>query len=244
MSKFQNLNVASLFEIRHNQGRTQLEIARIKALLSDDWDPRAIGDITDEYILLSPLMRATFISLINSPVSTSRRAIFFTKALSGVAFLHSHGLCHRDIKPGNTLIPSYDPPEALLCDFGCVSDKPEIMYDSPGTVSYLAPEQKPGLLHGPTVDYWACGLVGYELLAQETTRGRVEAGVVLDRYHQVLDSLNADMAQCCKMMLDLDPTQRMPAEDAVIRLELTFLQDGEEDGGLDYQSISNKRKLR
>lgn len=54
------------------------------------------------------------------------------------------------------------------------------MYDSPWTVPYLAPEQRKGQTHDPTVDYWACRLVGYELLTDEATQQRAEAGTMLE----------------------------------------------------------------
>lgn len=89
------------------------------------------------------------------------------------------------------------------------------MYDSPGTVPYLAPEQRKGLTHDPTVDYWACGLVGHELLTGEVTQQRVEFGSMLKGYHRKLDAIGSVMAECCKSMLDANPTLRMPAKDAV-----------------------------
>jgi serine/threonine protein kinase len=216
--------------------------ARIKALLGEEWDPRLQGDITDEYIIFSPLMNATFQSLTTSTLPVSRLEHFFSKLLDGVAFLHDHGLCHRDIKPVNILIRSYDPPEALLCDFGCVSDKLKILYDSPGTVPYLAPEQRPGLVHGPTVDYWACGLVGYELLTREVTVGRIEVRLLLDTYHQRLDSTGSVMAKCCKKMLHPDPTLRMPAKDAAKALEPVLA--AEEARTETVVSLPSNKKIR
>lgn len=48
------------------------------------------------------------------------------------------------MKPDNILVRSYEPPDAMLTDFGCASDNPTILYDWPGTVPYLAPEQVEG----------------------------------------------------------------------------------------------------
>ncbi|CAO2648699.1 Nn.00g079660.m01.CDS01 [Neocucurbitaria sp. VM-36] len=235
-------SIASPFEIRHNPCRSQVEIARIRTLLGGDCDPEEQGDITDEYIIFAPLLNATFRSIVAAALSTSRNHVFFGKLLSGVAFLHDHGLCHRDMKPVNILIRSFHPPEVLLCDFGCVSNKAQIMYDAPGTIPYLAPEQRPGETHDPTVDYWACGLVGYELLTGEAMHTRVESRAVLKRYHAKLDEVGGLMAECCKSMLDFDPTLRMPAKDAV---QVLSAARGEEDARVvKPMSQTKKMKLR
>lgn len=181
-----------------------------------------MGDITNEYIIFSPLLNATFHSIITSTLPESRRTQFFANLLEGVAFLHDQGLCHRDIKPGNILIRSYDPPEALLSDFGCASDQTSILYDRPGTIAYLAPEQREGLKHGRAVDYWACAIVGYELLTSEVTHGRIEPGPVLDYYHKMLEERGSVMAECCRDMLSADPDARMTARDAANALKLFF----------------------
>lgn len=217
--------------------------ARIKALLGGNWDPSAQGDITDEYIIFSPLLNATFRSIItnSSSLPMSRLELFFIKLLDGVAFLHDKGLCHRDIKPVNILIRSFDPPEALICDFGSLSDKSEIMYDSPGTVPYLAPEQRKGRTHDPTVDYWACGLVGYELLTGEVTQQRVEAGTMLEVYHEKLDGIGTVMAKCCKNMLHRNPMMRMPARDAAEAIRGAVVVELENS---EVETRSRSKKIR
>jgi serine/threonine protein kinase len=103
------------------------------------------------------------------------------------------------------------------------------MYDSPGTVPYLAPEQRKGRTHDPTVDYWACGLVGYELLTGEVTQQRVEAGAMLESYKLKLETIGSVMAKCCKSMLDANPTLRMPAKDAAEALRSAFATEEKSD---------------
>lgn len=51
-----------------------------------------------------------------------------------------------------------------MIDFGCATTEEGILYDWPGTVPYLAPEQREGERHGHQVDYWACALVGVKIL--------------------------------------------------------------------------------
>jgi serine/threonine protein kinase len=172
-------------------------------------------NITDEYIIISPLLNATFRSLYTSKVSHVGRSIFFSQLLEGVAFLHEHGICHRDIKPDNILVRSYDPPEAMLTDFGCASDRPQILYDSPGTISYLAPEQVEGNMHGRAVDYWSCGVVGLELILEKTVGTRIQAGHSLARYQEFLRSSQSPLNVCALAMLQAKPDSRMTAAEAL-----------------------------
>ena len=181
------------------------------------------NNITDEYIIISPLLNATFRSLYTSNVSHVGRSIFFSQLLEGVAFLHKHGICHRDIKPDNILVRSYDPPEAMLTDFGCASERPQILYDSPGTISYLAPEQVEGKMHGRAVDYWSCGVVGLEFILEKTVGTRILAGRSLARHQEFLLSSQSPLNVCALAMLQVDPDSRMTAAEA-----LPYFQDMEE----------------
>lgn len=203
---------------------TQRLQARIRNLLGQEWDPAQQGNITDEIIIFSPLLHGNLRAVISSPtVSELSRAVFFAKILSAVGFLHANGLCHRDIKPDNILIESLNPPVPKITDFGCASDESSILYDKPGTIAYLAPEQVEGKHHAFPVDYWACGLVGVELLSKEETRNRIVPGPQLHALQKRMTDFKCTvkfMPFCCRRMLDNDPENRMTAEEAfnVLRL--------------------------
>ncbi len=68
---------------------------------------------------------------------------FFKKLITGIAYLHSRDIVHRDIKLENILISNTG--EVKICDFGvsCFlgkSDKNRQIYDCCGTPAYMAPE--------------------------------------------------------------------------------------------------------
>lgn len=151
------------------------------------------------------------------------RSIFFSQLLEGISFLHEHGICHRDVKPDNILVKSYDPPEAMLTDFGCASDRTRIPYDRPGTISYLAPEQVEGQTHGRAVDYWACGVVGLELVLGKVIGSRIETERHLARYRGSLCPSESSLNICALGMLQVNPGSRMTAAEA-----LPYFQDLEE----------------
>lgn len=191
---------------------------RIRSNLDEKWQPTPY-DVTDEYLIISPLLNATFRSLYESNVNTDGRAIFFAQLLDAVAFLHENGICHRDIKPDNILVKSYDPPAAMLTDFGCASDKSVILYDFPGTISYLAPEQVEKRTHDRSVDYWSCGLVGLELTLRRTYGRRIMSSDDLSECQKHLESSDSPTAICAGRMLQLEPSARLTAEEGLKLLE-------------------------
>jgi protein-serine/threonine kinase len=91
-------------------------------------------------------------------------------------FLHSQGIAYRDLKPDNVVID--DTGHVLLCDFGLsrpVDPRTGLVVNASagGSTSYKAPEitrghQEP---HGIAVDWWALGVVCYELFTGKTPFG-------------------------------------------------------------------------
>ena len=84
-----------------------------------------------------------------------------TSILAALAAVHSSGIVHRDVKPGNVMVASDG--RILLTDFGIAqpddSTSLTMTGNVVGTVRYLAPEVMRGERAGPPADLYACGVV-------------------------------------------------------------------------------------
>src|SRR6266436_5470536 len=95
---------------------------------------------------------------------------YVKQVASALQYTHDQGLIHRDVKPENMLLSSYD--QVLLSDFGLVMLAPQLLSSAAtepmepslaGTTPYLAPEQLRGKTQ-PASDQYALGVVVYEWL--------------------------------------------------------------------------------
>jgi tetratricopeptide (TPR) repeat protein len=98
-----------------------------------------------------------------TPAAAAALAI---QVLDALAHAHSHGILHRDVKPGNVLVR--DDGTAVLTDFGIAHDDtlPSMTREGSfvGTLEYASPEQLRGQTIGAATDIWAVGVLLHELL--------------------------------------------------------------------------------
>ena len=68
----------------------------------------------------------------------------FSQVVSALSWMHTHSVCHRDVKPENILLLKEDlsNPIVCLCDFGfaTIFMPGQKLYGSYGTSYYMAPE--------------------------------------------------------------------------------------------------------
>nr|AFD36235.1 protein kinase C6 [Acanthamoeba castellanii] len=77
--------------------------------------------------------------------------------------LHAKNILYRDLKPENLLIDKHG--YLKICDFGFAKHVEDRTWTLCGTPEYLAPEIIQSKGHGKAVDWWALGVLLFEMLA-------------------------------------------------------------------------------
>jgi eukaryotic-like serine/threonine-protein kinase len=98
------------------------------------------------------------------PLPPAEVAAIGVQVLDALRAAHQVGIVHRDVKPGNVMVPSGDE-RVKLADFGIASLAGDPRLTATGLVlgspAYMAPEQASGQLSGPAADLWALGATMY-----------------------------------------------------------------------------------
>jgi serine/threonine-protein kinase len=115
------------------------------------------------FLVFEFLHGPTLRSLMKNPMPPRQFAHLGAGVADALAYAHSRGIVHRDVKPENVVIAAGDVPK--LTDFGVAhvaSEKHGTTKAVMGTPNYMAPEQIRGGKIGSWTDVYALGAVLYE----------------------------------------------------------------------------------
>jgi hypothetical protein len=193
------------------------------------------GADEEAHYLVSELVDgATLAQAIAGRALSDRDVLRIGVALcDALAHAHARGVIHRDIKPGNVVIPKRPQSEAgvaKLTDFGVAqlagADALTHTGDVVGTLAYMAPEQAEGRRVEPRSDLYAMALVLYEALvgfnpvrgaAPAATARRLAAGI--PPLHRLRRDLPHELAAALDRALDTRPDNRGDVADLRAALE-------------------------
>ncbi|XP_058652405.1 protein kinase C eta type isoform X2 [Onychostoma macrolepis] len=143
------------------------------------------------------------------------RARFYTAEItSALIFLHSKGIIYRDLKLDNVLLDKDG--HCKLADFGMCKEgifEGVVTGTFCGTPDYIAPEILQEMLYGPSVDWWALGVLLYEMLSGHAP---FEAENEDDLFESILAEeiiyaswLSTDAVEILKGFLTKNPSRRL-----------------------------------
>lgn len=187
-----------------------------------------------------------------------------------IAYAHSKGVIHRDIKPKNVMLGEFG--ETVLLDWGLakVLGSPEDPLDmiplnldglssqetqagfTVGTPAYMSPEQATGERSAvdARTDIWSLGVVLYEILTKTTPFTGTYATQVLEAVtnqpvkppHEVVKDVDPDLSAVCMKALAKDTRRRYQTVEA-LAADIRAYLSGRQVGAYNYSRFEVARKF-
>ena len=152
-------------------------------------------------------------------LQVSEVRFYLSEIVLALHYLHTHGIVYRDLKPENVLLDSEG--HVKLTDFGLSKELDSFNGASTfcGTMEYIAPEIAERKPYGYEVDWWAVGILAYEMVLQRTPFRDERQSKTLDNIvnsePEFCDGFDALLKDIITLLLKKDPNKRARYEDVV-----------------------------
>mmetsp|Transcript_73428 Transcript_73428/g.153268 ORF Transcript_73428/g.153268 Transcript_73428/m.153268 type:complete len:348 (+) Transcript_73428:197-1240(+) len=125
----------------------------------------AFQDTTNLYMILELVIGGELFSHLRKAgrFSNETTRVYAAQIVLALHHLHEKGIVYRDLKPENLLLDERG--YIKITDFGFAKEVQDRTWTLCGTPEYLAPEIIQSKGHGKAVDWWALGILVYEMLA-------------------------------------------------------------------------------
>ncbi|XP_051158620.1 serine/threonine-protein kinase GA29083 isoform X2 [Leptopilina boulardi] len=188
--------------------------------------------------------------------SESEASVMIGHLTSALAYLHSHHIVHRDVKPENLLVEMDGSRVRCLklADFGLAQVVVEPLFTVCGTPTYVAPEILAEMGYGLKIDVWAAGVILYILLCgfppfvspdneQEELFERILSGQY-EFTSPYWDNISDSAKMLISNMLQTQPELRFSAEDVLDHPWLTSFLGGEQTAAAAAINLESPQQYR
>lgn len=159
--------------------------------------------------------------------------------VEGFIHAHSHNVAYRDLKPENLVLDSDG--YLKITDFGLSKFIDGSTFTMCGTPDYLAPEIITGQGHGLAVDWWALGVLIFELIAShapffDDTMNGIFRKIMACEF-QFPKVFSPECKDIVGRLLKVRPTKRL----GIIKGGAELLKKQPWFNGFDWSSLKEKR---
>lgn len=166
------------------------------------------------YMLLEYVPGGELFSLLRQSTKfDTKSAVFYAaEIVCAFEYLHGQDIVYRDLKPENILLDNEG--HIKLADFGFSKKIPHRTYTLCGTPEYLAPEIIQNKGHNSAADWWALGVLVYEMLSgsppfyDENTL-RIYEKILHARFGEWPRHFDSCTRDLIKKLLSADPNRRL-----------------------------------